>query len=359
MSQIPGVSDTAMVHGGVSFLAPLDAIYWANLGLNTAHRVLLRLREFPAHTFSMLFDQVNRVDWELWLPDGGSFSVRVSAKESRLNMKKRLEETCGLAIQQRLSACGANATYDHDSMVEITVRIVNNRAVLSLNTSGPNLYKRGYKPYSVVAPIRETLAAGILLAIGHHHFDVIVDPFCGSGTFVLEAARITSGKPAGGDRQFTFMQLPFFNESKFKRIRSSFTKRLPVGKYFGFDISGRSIQAARMNAEKAQLTGVVVFEESDVRTVDFNQLGAREQRRLVVTNPPYGRRVATSGLSEKQALNTLVDKLSGWTLAFVSPDRSLYNKSLNTKLAGVAMKSRALAFSNGGIQTYLYVAEIP
>jgi putative N6-adenine-specific DNA methylase len=344
------------VKGGVEFYGPLDLVYEANLRLNTANRLLLRLKDFPAHSFPMLFNQAQRIPWEFIIPDGASFVVRASASNSRLNMKRRLIDTCQSAISRRLDDLGIKSTYDDGGDLEFLLRISSDRATISFNTTGLNLHKRGYKQYSMQAPIRETLAAGVLMRLGHQSFDLLVDPFCGSGTFILEAARMASHIAPGANRSFAYMHSSFFN----KRMHDASIRRANEGAsaatgktFLGFDVSTHAIQAARSNADAAGLGKVVQFDKSDFRDVDYSLLGRGKANKLLVCNPPYGRRIHIDR-DDEQPLFAHFASLTSWTIAIVTPDethRLLGRRDVSTPETAYEVSH----FSNGGISTSLHV----
>lgn len=357
LTETLGRSQYQIVSGGVEFKGSLLLAYSANLKLRTANRVLLRIKTFKALTFPMLFDQLRRIEWELWVPNGGSFRVRVAVKDSKLNMKARIVDTCRKAVESTLAAQGISATFDPESDYEFLLRLYENNATVSFNTSGQNLHKRGYKQYSVNAPIRETLAASILRRVNFLNFDVVVDPFCGSGTLVLEASQMELNIAPGAARKFAFMDAPFFEERKWLRLieqaandvkdNSSFSRS-----YFGSDVSRPAVIAATKNANRAGVSRLVEFLHLDYR--NFNFAGISRGRNLLVTNPPYGKRLTVAGETNARLFDEIASNLPGWTLAYVKP------KSKPVYLSEKYMKKvQVVNFRNGGIPSELHIVTLP
>jgi putative N6-adenine-specific DNA methylase len=348
--------------GGVEFAGPISLAYEANLMLNTASRVLQRVKDFPAHTFPILFSQLARIPWEFWIRNGMSYRIRVSARQSRLNMKQRLIDTCREAIDHRLGSLGLTSIYNKDSTFEFVLRLLNDRATVSFNTSGINLHKRGYKQLTVTAPIRETIAAGILLRLKHKRYDLVVDPFCGSGTFILEAARMSLYWPPGASREFAFIQAPFFSQGTLNAAlreakKANVDLTIRTTRFAGFDASRKAVDVAQANAASARLSNYVSFEHSDYRAVDFSSLAAQSSNNLLVTNPPYGKRLSVEGSAGAAVLVEILPKLSGWTVAIIRPEGN------SDPFTDVATKLRSVQyyvsrFSNGGIPSQLHVLEL-
>jgi putative N6-adenine-specific DNA methylase len=358
---LPSASTVRQFSGGVEFTGPISLVYEANLKLNSASRVLQRIKDFPAQTFTVLFSQLSRIPWEFWIRDNMTYSIRVSAQRSKLNMKRRLIETCQEAICSRLRAQGLSSKYDDHSTFEFVLRLWSNHATVSFNTSGVHLHKRGYKQFTVPAPIRETIAAAILMRLGYRAYDLVIDPFCGSGTFILEAARMSINRPPGTSREFSFMQAPFFSQgtlnAALRDAKKATATTIATARFAGFDVSHRAIDAARANAASAMLDKCASFEHSDYRMVNYSSLAAESNNKLLVANPPYGKRVSIEGGASEFFLEEILPQLSGWTVAVIQPvDHRI-------SFAQVARRSNSIEyvvsrFRNGGIASQLHVLKL-
>ncbi|HEX7002204.1 MAG TPA: hypothetical protein VF164_10985, partial [Trueperaceae bacterium] len=176
--------------GGVSLPLDVDGIMTANLALRTASRVLLRLGSFPASSAEMLHDQARRLPWEVHIGFAPAYALRMSSRRSRLQAGAELAGAVTGAVARRMSALGLRPQPDPDAPLELHVRLDHDRCTLSLNTSGEHLHRRGIRTHVGAAPARETLAAAVarLGLAGAPTPDVVVDPFCGSGALLIEAA---------------------------------------------------------------------------------------------------------------------------------------------------------------------------
>ena len=357
VAALPDATEVQARKGGVKFQGPIDLVYSANVFLNSASRVLLRLGRFAAGSFPMLFDQMRRVEWELWIPDGGTFSFRLGVSHSALNMRRRIIETCRSAVETRLTSFGVDTEYDAaDAELVFALRLLDNRATLSFDTSGNLLYKRGYKLYSVQAPLRETLAAAILLKARYYDFDFILDPFCGSGTFLVEAARMSAGRPAGYARDFGFSKALFFRPSKLETVKTAtFDSRLHSMQLLGSDISPKAVDAANNNARLADLQDKISIEQRNFSDIDYRFIARKFRRPLLVSNPPYGKRVNLTGMVDGDFIGQLTNQLRGWTVALVSPIDLTSMSTLNKETRLIVANGEVVKFSNGGIDSYLHI----
>ena len=360
VSTLPGVDALWIKRGGVGFHAPLDCVYWTNTHLNTAHRVLLRIGTFSAGSFSMLFDQIRRVPWELWIPQNGTFGFRVSSRSSKLNMRDRIAATCCAGVEERLATVGVSANRSSNPQLQFVLRLVDNRATLSLDTSGEHLHKRGYKRYSVKAPVRETLAAAILMRANFADYDLVLDPFCGSGTFLLEGARMAMGIPPGHSRKFAFSTSPFFNEAKLRRAQERVDpSRHAHTRFLGFDISARAVEASEANVKLLGAEGLVTIQQRDFRKSSGRMVEVGKRGGLVVTNPPYRKRLSASGVDEGTVLTRLSTEYPGWTAALLTKVNLAALTNLPSALSRSVSEGEISRLTNGGIRTYLHLFEVP
>jgi len=290
--------------GGIAFSGKLSDAYRVNLGSGTISRLLLRLSSFNAADFLGFNRKMAALPWELYLKDGTRVACTISAGRSRLWHSGRLEEESLKAIRARLAfygrqvlplagtGQGAGAT-----LQTVFVRIERDRCQVSLDSSGELLYKRGYDKHSAEAPLRETLACAILKSAAVERYDVLLDPFCGSGTFGLEAGLIFSGRPPNLRRSFAFQDWPAFRPAAFAHLKEElivqFKGRNPPGekKIFCSDIAAKAV---RTTARNLQVMGL--GSSLQVRHGDFFQLprpSADPAGTLLVLNPPYGERLGS------------------------------------------------------------------
>jgi putative N6-adenine-specific DNA methylase len=326
--------------GGVTFVAPLEAMYHANLQLRTAHRVLLRIDDFLAQSYPMLFNKVRKIPWELYLGFNKMYSIQVSAKESRLHQHKTIGKTVHDGITEYLKPLELSPQLTDDAPLEIQARFFQDRCTLSLNTSGEHLHKRGYRQLVSEAPIRETLAASILQTIDVQSFNAIVDPMCGSGTFLIEAAMLLKNIAPGSQRSFAFEQLPFFQESRWERFkREAKAKQQKTSvKLLGSDIDAKNIGIAKTNAAKAGVADSITFEVAEARTLQISSVA----KSLLICNVPYGERLEASVLTP--FAKNLSKHFKGWEFAFVTKEMR-WLKNLKVQ--------NSQRFQNGGLTVHL------
>ena len=349
-----GVETGTIEPGGVPFSTDVAGLYRANLELRTASRVLLRIATFRAIAFNELEKQARRLPWQALIAPEAVAGFRVTCKKSRLYhdgaVAERLERI--LVEQVPGARIGKPAREgDDDESGEaaqlIVVRIFRDRCAVSLDSSGALLHRRGYRLATGRAPLRETLAAAMLMASGWDVNAPLIDPMCGSGTIPIEAALMARRIPPGWRRGFAFERWPDFDPSLWSRIRAEAEGRmLPVAPsvIVGSDRDEGAIESARANAGRAGVAGDISF-----RRAAISGLEVPVEPGWLVTNPPYGVRVG-----ERQRLrdlyaqfgNVVRKRLAGWRVAFVSSHPMLEGQ------AGLDLETR-LEFSNGGIKVRL------
>lgn len=343
---LPDVTRAQTVRGGVTFQGPLEAMYRANLQLATAHRVLWRLDEFLAQSYPMLFNKVRKLPWERFIGFHKEVAFHVTARASRLHHGPKIAETLHSALQSALLPLGLGAAHTETAPLEVHVRMFRDRCTLSLNTSGEHLHRRGYRTHVGEAPLRETLAAGLLLAVNAPRFDLIVDPLCGSGTLLLEAARLAHRRPPGEFRGFALEHLPSFREPVYQRTREAalhppMPAHLP--RLYGFDLDARVLLAAAANAERAGVGAELRLEQADALTRPWATLKKPHERALLICNPPYGKRLG-GGESFYRRLAAALKHTPGWQVALLTPNPAW--------LSDLPLSQR-LQVQNGGLEIFL------
>ena len=353
MRALPDVSEVETLRGGVAFAGPFDTLYHANLRLRTAHRVLLRVDEFLAQSYPMLFNKASKLPWERYMGFNDSYSVTVSAKRSRLRHHQKITDTFHAAIQSAVEPLGLHPELVPDAPTNFHVRLFEDRCTLSLDTSGAHLHRRGYRQAGAKAPIRETLAAGLLMTLPEY-YDLILDPMCGAGTFLIEGALLAKNVAPGVERAFAFEHFPSFQRGKWERFkREARASQKPTSlQLVGSDLFEGALRAALANAERAGVAGDITFLREDARALPYAEFGG--ERKLLLSNLPYGRRVGTQA-EVKQLYQDFVAHLrracGGWAFAFVTPHPGWLAE------AGLEYTG-TLSFSNGGLNVSLVTGTV-
>lgn len=342
--------------GGIAFDGSLAELYRANLHLRTASRILLRVADFRAIGFTELRKKAGRVAWEQYLSPGQSVNLRVSCHKSRLYHSSAVAERIAGAIGDRLglvppviSAKDEDETQGQAQV--ILVRLLHDQCTISMDSSGELLHRRGYRQAVAKAPLRETLAAGLLFASGWDQNAPLLDPFCGSGSIPIEAALQARNIPPGLKRSFAFKNWQDFDQKLWQSILEEARQQIrtdcpPIQ---ASDRDAGAIEMAKANAERA---GVLANIEFSCRAVSAIE---PEGKGWVVTNPPYGLRVSSSKDLRNlyaQLGNVLRSQCPGWHVAILCSDPALLhqtrlNLDLNTSLV------------NGGIPVRLGLGEVP
>lgn len=313
------LSDVRAENGRVLCQADEAGIVRANLNLRTGERVLLRVGRFPAPDFDALYDGARALPWAGFIPREGAFPVRGRCLDSALTSEQRCAAVIKAAVGDALGAAyGLERLPETGAEYQIRFFIFKDEMELYLDTSGQALHKRGYRALGVAAPLRETLAAGMVLLSRYRGKDPFVDPFCGSGTIPIEAALIAKNRAPGLNRGYSAQKWGFIPP----RLWGDETDRAKSmefeGKYdiFGSDIEKTAVQLARANAAKAGVADLVHFAEGDARA-----LVPQGPRGRVVTNPPYGERLID--LREAETLYRDFGRVwrafpPGWSLTLLS-----------------------------------------
>jgi putative N6-adenine-specific DNA methylase len=343
----PGISIEEV--GGVEFQGSLQDLYRVNLQLRTASRVLLLLGHFHAHTFADLHRRAKRLPWENFLQPGRSVSLRVASHRSRLyhsvGVAQRVIEAIAGRLGQAPPVQKLDAGEDPHPPQLIIVRLVENRCTIAVDSSGELLHRRGYRLAGGKAPLRETLAAGILLAVGWDAFPLL-DPFCGSGTIAIEAALLAGKIPPGLRRRFAFMHWPIFDGGIWEGLVAE-AKTIQGVLRPGIIASDRdvgAIRAARANAGRAGVADSIAFFCQPLSAIDPPRGPG-----WIVTNPPYGVRLGTPGdLRPLYARfgKALRSRCPGWRFAILCSSLQLLRATGLNFDAGISLR-------NGGLKVKL------
>lgn len=336
--------------GKVTFIGDADAIARANIFLRTAERVLLKVGEFKATTFTELFDNTKELEWEEFIPKNGKFWVtKANSINSKLFSSSDIQSIVKKAIVERLKVKYAVNWFEEDgNSYPIRVSLMKDVVTISLDTSGDSLHKRGYRPAAGKAPISETLAAALIMLTPWKSDRILIDPFCGSGTFPIEAAMIGANIAPGMNREFTAEAwkhlLPMKGWYDAVTEANDLICNDVEMRIQGYDIDGEVIKVAMANAREAGVDHLIHFQQRPV-----SELRHPKKYGFVITNPPYGER-----LEEKEALPALYTDIGN---AFRHLDSWSYYvltsyEDAERYIGRKADKNRKIY--NGMIKTYFY-----
>lgn len=355
-----GIASLNAAPGGVTFRGGLSDLYRANLHLRTASRVLVRLGRFHAAEFWQLHKRAARLPWEKYLRPGQPVALRVTCHKSKLYHSDAVAERVAKAIGERMGQPvdwqSPAADDDGESAAalaaqRIVIRLDHDECTLSLDSSGELLHRRGYRLATAKAPLRETLAAGVLLASGWVPGQPLLDPFCGSGTLPIEAALLALNIPPGRARDFAFRRWPGYDAALFESLRVQPEIPAPVPlPISGSDRDAGAIEAARANAERAGVAASVEFIQRPVSAITPSAASG-----WIVTNPPYGLRVRQNrDLRDLYAAfgNVVRERFRGWRVAFLCPDAALAHHT------GLALAGSPLSFAHGGLTVKLWQGRV-
>ena len=316
--------------GKVTFLADAAGIAQANVFLRTTERILLKAGEFKAVTFDELFEKTKAIPWENYIPQDGKFWVaKANSVKSALFSPSDIQSIMKKAIVERLKGVYGISWFPEDgASFPIRVSFMKDVATVGIDTSGVSLHKRGYRQMTVKAPITETLASALIMLTPWNKDRILVDPFCGSGTFPIEAAMIAADMAPGMNRTFL----------------SEDWKHIVPRKCWYDAIEAEALKAARSNAKMAGVDRLIHFQQRAVK-----DLSHPKPYGFLITNPPYGER-----LEEKAALPQLYreigesfNRLNKWSMYLITS----YDRAEND-IGKKADKNRKIY--NGMLKTYYY-----
>lgn len=342
-----GYEDLKNENGRVNFTGDEMDIAIANVHLRTAERVLIRLAEFKAESFEELFQGTKKVDFASLIPLDGKMHVTGKSIRSKLHSVPDCQSIVKKAVVEKMKETYPVDRFSEDGPVfKIDVGILKDVVTLTLDTSGVGLHKRGYREHSGAAPLKETLAAALVLLSGYDGSRLLIDPMCGSGTILIEAALIARNMAPNAGRSFVSETWPFFPKDLYEQVREGARQQKKPGKIriLGYDHDSYVLSTARMNAKKAGVFKDIFFAEQDYLTLNLEEPDA-----LVITNPPYGERIGERALVEKLTEKMGRDKNRYPRSSFqVLTAYEAFEKTFGSK----AHKNRKLY--NGRIQTYFY-----
>jgi putative N6-adenine-specific DNA methylase len=343
---------------GAAFAGDTRALYAANLHLRTATRVVVRVARFHATSFAELERACRRIPWERFVGEGEPPArLSVTCRKSKLYHSDAVAERVARSLDERVGGSRAESptiAADDEETSEaplFLVRLERDECTISADSSGELLHRRGYRHATAKAPLRETIAAAMVLASGWDGEAPLVDPFCGSGTIAIEAALIARRAAPGMHRHFAFERWPTFDSSLWEALRADAIgaqRSEAPGRIVATDRDAGAIEAAEGNAARAGVSNEI---ELHRRAVSASE--APTGVGLVVTNPPYGVRVGERDLRDLYARfgDVLRTKFSGWNVALLSANPRLAGQ------LGLDLEER-LETMNGGIRVKLLTGNI-
>jgi putative N6-adenine-specific DNA methylase len=337
-----GFKEAKPAKGGVTVKGGWPDVWRANLEIRGASRVVARFAAFRALHLAQLDKRARKVAWGDVLRPDVPFRVEASCKASRIYHSGAAAERVERAIREEL---GPRASPDAE--VCIRVRLEDDLCIIGVDTSGELLHKRGHKEAVAKAPMRENMAALFLSQCGYDGREPVLDPMCGSGTFVIEAAEIAAGLKPGRSRRFAFEELATFDEAAWQRLRDKESSVKSDLRFYGSDRDAGAIRMSRANAERAGVAGTTEFRELAIEDL----VAPEGPAGLVIVNPPYGDRIG-----EKTRLaplyrtlgETLITRFAGWRVGLITSEASLAGAT------GLPFAPPAAPVSHGGLRVTLF-----
>lgn len=350
---LDGIEDIKIISGGIEFSGSIDLIYATNLYLRTANRVLMRISTFTARSYPELYNKCKRIGWELYNGFSDRLNISVSSRNSRLHHTDNIRSSVFEAISEYMEKLGVKVNMDDDSGITFYIRFFNDTCTVSIDSSGELLYKRGYRLKTGSAPIRESLASAILMEAQWNRFGVVMDPMCGSGVLILEAASMALCRAAGNNREFAIKNWPSFDMDKWLKYKEKAVKKQLSGTstvFVASDVNSIAIHSAKENAELLSVGNIINFSQLDcLKIIPDSNSG------LIVSNLPYGKRIEFT-INELHSFfrsfgRHLKRYFTGWNYAFVVADPDF------EKITGIPVE-KTISFSNGGIPVRLVMGLI-
>ncbi len=313
-------------NGRVLFEGGFDTLARANIGSRYAERIQILLAEFPVYSFEDLFRGVQQIHWEDWLGKNDAFPVKGHCVSSRLSSVPDCQKIIKKSVVKRLGAKYGISWFEESGPIhQIQFLILKDKCSICLDTSGVGLHKRGYRANSVIAPIKETLAAAMSDISHVRHYSTVVDPFCGSGTILIESALKALNIAPGLRRKFACENWAVVPSSAFRSERERAQDLIRLDSEFqayGYDIDDEAVELTKENARKAGVEKRIHAEKRDI--ADFE---AHWERASVICNPPYGERLLDMEEARKlyRVMGEKFVKRDGWSYSIISPDDNFEN----------------------------------
>ncbi len=350
-----GFENIAVSDGCVEYDGNFEAIAKSNLWLRCADKVLMVIGKFQAVTFEALFNNTYNLPWDELLPENAKFIITGKSYKSTLSSVPACQSITEKAIIKKLQT-KYNVEHFKKDGAEYTIQVslLKNNVTITINTSGPSLHKRGYRHGQVIAPLKETMAAGLIMLSYWNKNRVLLDPCCGSGTISIEAAMIARNIAPGLSRKFAAEEWDIMDyniwkaerKKAFEEIDYNFTPQI-----YGSDINSHAIEIAKVNAENAGVDDCITFEQ-----IPFNKLKLPAHYGVCIANPPYGERMGDINDVERlyRDMGKLFKTDKTWSAYFITSHEGF------EKLYGRKADKKRKLF-NGNVKTdyYQYFGERP
>ena len=334
--------------GKVTYKADERGIVRSNLWLRTPDRILIKVDEFMAPEFEDLFQRVKGYPWEEIIPVDGKFTVIGTSVKSKLHSVPACQSTVKKAIVDRLSDFYCTELKETGAEYTVKVTMLKDRATITIDTTGEGLHKRGYRQHAVAAPMKETMAAALVMLTFWKEGRLLVDPCCGSGTIPIEAAMIGMNIAPGLNRKFASQEWDIIDKELWKEEKKKAYEAIDYDKDLRIkasDINPEAIEAATENAIEAGVDECIEFQVRDVADME-----RYEDQGIVITNPPYGERIGDDEGIEKiyKSLNKFFKANKDWSLFLITTDENLEDSVMGRKA------DRRRKLFNGRLKTCYY-----
>lgn len=342
-----GYSNVTVEDGRVTFIGDKQAICRSNLWIRSAERILVKIGEFSATTYDELFENTKSLPWDEWIPEDGAFPVKGYSLKSKLYSVPDCQSIIKKAVVEKLKNKYKKSWFDETgSLYQIQFSLMKDKVTLMIDTSGPGLHKRGYREKANIAPLRETLAAAMILLSRWRSDKPLFDPFCGSGTIPIEAALIGANIAPGLDREFVSQGWPQIPKKMWWDARNEAHSLIKKEKLEirGSDIDKESVKLSKENAYKANVDEYITFENVAVKDIKpFGDYGC------IICNPPYGERMGEKHEVEQiyKQMGKAFKQFDTWSQYILTPHEDFQNH-----FGKIADKNRKLY--NGMIKCYYY-----
>ncbi|MDR1774665.1 MAG: class I SAM-dependent RNA methyltransferase [Clostridioides sp.] len=336
--------------GRVTYKTDETGIAKSNLWIRCAERIQMKVAEFDARTFDDLYENTKRIDWTQFIPYGAKFPIhKASSINSQLRSTPNIQSIVKKAIADSLKKgyLESGMLVENKEEYPIFVFIHKDKVVITIDTTGDALHKRGYREKANKAPIRETIAAGLVSLTPWKKGRLLVDPMCGSGTILIEAAMMALNMAPGLNREFISETWRTYDKKIWWQERKSAYEKIDESeefKIYGYDIDPESIEIARENAEIAGVSDYIEF-----NVADATKFNSKEEYGFIITNPPYGERLEDED-SVKFLYNKLghaFSKLKNWSYYIITSF-----EEFEYEFGKTSDKKRKLY--NGKLKTYYY-----
>src|SRR5574344_401222 len=290
-----GANEVQIGRRMVSFMGDKEMMYRANFQLHTAIRILKPIKHFKALSADDVYREVQKIDWSEYIGLDKTFAVdSVVFSEEFRHSKFVAYKVKDAIVDQFREKTGKRPNISvANPDIRLNIHIAEDKCTLSLDSSGESLHRRGYRQESVEAPLNEVLAAGMILMTGWQGETDFIDPMCGSGTLLIEAALIARNMSPGVFRkEYAFEKWPDYDQELFDRIyNDNSSERESTHHIYGYDVDIKAVNTARLNVRAAGLLNDITVEEAD-----FKNFTQPKEKSIIVTNPPYGERISTPDL---------------------------------------------------------------